>query len=129
MTKQELSQIYWLTLTINEYEQKLHDLENCGYKSVVGVSRGKSGNISNPTGNLAVKIAEYKELIKEKYIEVVERKIAAEHFISGIDDVQLRLVMRLRFIELQGWLKIARAIGSYNESTPRMMVDRFFAEK
>ena len=125
MTKHELSQLYYLTREITQYKEKLSELESRGFQTAL-TGGGRLNRISDPTGTLAVKVAEYKEMIKDKYLELVEKQIAAENYISSLEDVQLRLVMRLRFIELQSWIKIARAMGSYNEATPRRMVDRFF---
>ena len=48
-----------------------------------------------------------------------------ERFISAIPDTTTREVFTLRYLKNKSWQEIAFKIGSYNESTPRRLADRY----
>ncbi|MCI9273734.1 MAG: hypothetical protein HFE39_07240 [Clostridiales bacterium] len=50
---------------------------------------------------------------------------AAEQWMDTVDDITTRAVFKLRFLKNKSWQQIAFKIGSYDESTPRKMVDRY----
>ena len=118
--------LYFIDKEIKYLEDQLFETENrirrgCG----LGGFRS-NGSVSDITGDTAIKIMEYSDEIDKKIKELYESKFAAERYIQTIGDPILRTVLRMRFLDFYSWGKIAYKIGSYNEATPRRMVDRFF---
>ena len=70
--------------------------------------------VSDKVGDLAVEIADLEASIKflQEEIGGEEAKIVA--FISGIEDDQVRMIFRLRFIRCLTWGEVAAVIGGRN---------------
>ena len=52
-------------------------------------------------------------------------KLEIETWIANIDDSVARLVFDMRYLEGTSWRRISMSLGSYNESTARMIHDRY----
>ena len=129
MDRQELSQIYHITLEIKRYEDKIRELEQKGRSPQYSGVFSRGGRISDPTGDIALKLAEYRDFVKERHFVLLERKNAAEAWIAEIADAQTRFCMQRRFIDGMQWGSIAKAMGSCSPSMPKMIVQRFFEGK
>ena len=63
---------------------------------------------------------------KELEIAHVEQLLGRlKAFIAEIPDAKTREVFTLRYLKNKSWQEIAFKIGGHNESTPRMVVERF----
>lgn len=63
---------------------------------------------------------------KELEITHIEQLLGQlKAFIDGIPDATTREVFTLRYLKNKSWQEIAFKIGTHNESTPRMVVERF----
>ena len=63
---------------------------------------------------------------KELEIAHVEQLLGRlKAFIAEIPDATTREVFTLRYLKNKSWQEIAFKIGTHNESTPRMVVERF----
>lgn len=60
------------------------------------------------------------------HVENLLKKLKA--FIDAIPDSTTRSVFALRYLKNKSWQEIAFTMGGYNESTPRMAVDRYLKE-
>ena len=106
MTEKELSQYYYLTVEIKDIEERIT-------KFGVGVgSKGFENEISwNGRGaSIQEKYTELKSLYIEKRLDALEQYIKIEKYISNVEDSEIRLIMRMRFLDLKDWEDIGDKI-------------------
>jgi len=129
VTKKELGQLFYLEREIKFLEEQLKEIESKSTisSSIAGGATGQN-NITDKVGNIATKLADYQTLICLTIEKLYHQKNMTEKYIESLDDCQLRLILRMRFIKFYSWGKIAHAIRANGESTPRMIVERFFEE-
>lgn len=68
-------------------------------------------------------------IIESNLAYYVKKRFEIMHFIHSIADSEIRLVMRLRYLEHKTWRQIAFAIGVDGDgSTERKKLDRYLLE-
>ena len=126
MTKKELSQLYWLNREIEEEKRKLHELEaaasGCtaritGLPHVMGAY--------DKIGDLAILIAEQRDLIDLKVRQSVIEYNRLNRYIAGVEDAQMRMILSLRYVNGLYWKDVAHRMGETDESYPRRKLDIF----
>ncbi len=130
MTKNELKQVQYLNSEINMWKE---ELERCSYDSILQspslVGSGKNGNISDKTASLAVKIAEIKNIIEAKLIELQLQRERIILYINSIDDSLIRQILFLRYISGFSWCRIATETGNFNSpDNLRIMHNNFLGK-
>lgn len=106
MTEKELSQYYYLTLEIKDIEERIKKFgDGVGSK---GFDNEISGN--GKRDSIQEKYIELKSLYIEKRIDALEQYIKIEKYISNVEDSEIRLIMRLRFMDLLDWDKIGEKV-------------------
>lgn len=68
---------------------------------------------------------EYQKKLDEFMIKLLQLQNKIEDFIETLDDTVLRQIMRYRYIDGFGWVKIMHLMGYESESKARMKHDRF----
>ena len=120
MTEKELSQYYYLTLEIKDIEERIKK-----FGDGVG-SKGFDNEISG-TGkreSIQEKYMELKSLYIEKRIDALEEYIKIEKYISDVEDPEIRLIMRLRFMDLKDWDEIGAKLN-YDRTSVSKKVRRY----
>lgn len=115
MTRRELSKIYYLDKLLQSAEEELDRLESeANVKAVVNDDMPHAHNgKSDPTGDLAIKIAEQKEVVSAIIINLREQKTEVWKYIAEIqkDDFYLANIINFRCIQLKTWNDVAASIG------------------
>lgn len=93
MTESDLKSIKFLKLEIKRTDKALMDL----------IRGSKSG-------------AEYKELLTQTREKLLRQKLEIEQAIDAIDDSEIRLILKLKFVDLRSWNYVARTMH-YDRST------------
>lgn len=127
MTKKELSQLYWLNREIEEEKRKLSELEaaasGCTAK-ITGLPH--VGGVSDKIGDLAILIAEQRDLIDLKVRQSVIEYNRLNRYIAAVDDAQMRMILSLRYVNGLSWQQVAISIGDAGDgSTQRKQHDAF----
>lgn len=105
MTESDLQSIKFLKLEIKRTDKALMDL-------IRGSKRG----------------AEYKELLTQTREKLLRQKLEIEQAIDAIDDSEIRLILKLKFVDLRSWNYVARAMH-YDRSTVYKKYKRFMGDK
>jgi len=126
MTKKELGQLFYLEKEIEFLEKQIQEIESKSVISSSVVSGENKNNITDKVGEIATKLSDYRTLICITLEKLYHQRNMIEKYIETLDDSQLRLILRMRFIKFYNWGKIAHEIKAAGESTPRMMVENFF---
>jgi len=89
MNEKELDQLHVLTLEIKEQQRYLQELEDEGIcaKDLI-------------------------DAVRRNLLRSLEQRRRIEEFIEGVEDSEIRLVVRMRHVEGLSWSAIARRLGS-----------------
>lgn len=130
MTRQELSQLYYLRREIQSDKERLAKLEATASSTSPGLSgmpNGK-GNITDRTA-LAVEISMLKDLIYEKICREEQELRRLMNYISGIEDSLTRQIFTARFVDNLSWQAVAMRVGGGNTAaTVRQRCNRFLRQ-
>jgi len=126
MTIDALSRLYWLDREIRllgeQREELLSKAEKCTSK--LGGS-GKGGGYGDNSAVLA-KLADLSVRLRSMEEQCLDERGTLEDYIEKIPDPQIRLIFRLKFVEMKTWQQIAFYMGEFDESYPRRRFKRFF---
>lgn len=127
MTKEELSQIYYLNKEIRMWQKELERLECQSLlkgQQLTGMP-GISGN-GDGTGELAVKKADIRCIIEGRLKEIQLQREKIIEYINSIDDSFMRQIIFYRNVSCMSWRQVAAEIGGNNtEDGIRMLYNRF----
>jgi hypothetical protein len=108
MTEKELSRYYYLKREIKDLEDRLKEL-GVGL-SAINLDKELSSGSSEHT-SIQEKIA----IIKEKWINArlsaLEEYLKIENYIETVEEVEIRQIMRYRFLDLYDWYKIGEVLN------------------
>lgn len=90
MTEQELESIHILKLEIDRIRKVLLSLTF--------------------TGRNAKQKQDYAEFLKSNEAELIRKKIELETLISNIDDAEIRLILKLKFVDFRSWNYVAKTM-------------------
>ena len=126
MTKKELSQLYWLNREIAEEKRKLAELEVAAAGSTVKITGlPHVTGAHDKVGDLAILIAEQRDLIDLKVRQSVIEYNRLNRYINGIEDAQMRMILSLRYVNGLSWQQVAFTIGESDEQYPRRKHNNF----
>lgn len=112
MIREELNELYWLNKEIQDLQRRLKELEEntpIGTSKITGLPKGNTQ--TNQIEAYVEKVDALKRKINENMILAMEEKKKIEDFISTVDDAEMRMIIRLRNIDLMGWKEIGDALG------------------
>ncbi|MBN7773172.1 hypothetical protein [Clostridium aminobutyricum] len=126
MTKNELSQLYYLNREIEQLKIRQRELKTIAEGTTTRITGLPFGTgISDKIGNYASDLADLDTLIAISLQKCWQEIKRLNQFINTIDDSQLRQIFSLRYINGLTWQQIAFAIGESDESYPRRKHNTF----
>lgn len=128
MTVKDLKEYRFFKSEIENLEADISELKNGKTIDVV-----KASYSDFPFTEHSLKITgndnDIQNLIVKKRLKQAElrRKINdIECFVNSIQDIQVKRIIKLKYIKDYSWTKIASIMKMKGESVPRMMCKRFF---
>ena len=130
MNKQEIEQLQYIEKEITMLEEKIRKvvkektqnrLSEARYICPMLIDEKKKDEINEI-------IEDYERMITNSVKRLYEKRNIIESYIENLDDSELRMILRMRFIDIYSWQKIAHKMGKTDESTPRKRVTKFFGE-
>lgn len=115
MTKQDLNHHLALRQRLEEARELLASLEAAAgprAQQLDGMPHAQGA--SDHTGDLAAEIADAETVIESLQAEIVRSETAVAAWIGTIEDMQTRMIFRLRFIRGLTWKEVAALIGGGN---------------
>lgn len=107
MTEKELNQLHYLNIEILHLKDEITKLESQSeVKAQVLTGMPFGGKLSDPTGQKGTELSENKMLLNLALAKAEIEKNKLERFIAGIDDAEMRLIIRLRHINSLTWEEI-----------------------
>lgn len=115
MTKEDLSRHLELRKRMANALELLASLEAAAgphAQRLDGMPRSPS--VGDSTGNLAAEIADMGAVVEGLQAEVARSEAAVAAWIGTIEDLQTRMIFRLRYIRGLAWKEVAALIGGGN---------------
>jgi hypothetical protein len=103
-----LNKLYFLKIEIDEIKEEIKNLETL--KSPVISDMPHSTTISNPTEQYFIKKQKLVEKLNRKLERYIDELTRIENIIDGIEDAEIRLIARYRFIDNLKWEQIGRKV-------------------
>ena len=128
MTRDEVSQIYYLNLEINKLQRKLNELRCSGLQSpkIDGMPRAPRGR-GSPTEKKSIAEADLEVQIETLLHEVKKKQREIFEYIGSVDDSLIRMIIIFRCVDLCTWEEVARNIGGpMTADSARMAFNRHF---
>ena len=115
MTKQELSQLYYLNREIEHLKDRITELECIATSSTSRITgMPHATDISDKVGKYAAEIADLKELLDLNLKKCFYELNRLNRYIESIEDSQIRMIMTLRYVNGLSWRQIAFSVGGGN---------------
>lgn len=107
MTKKELSKYYYLSLEINDLEDRIKNLyeTSVGSSKITGMPVAHSND--SPIEKRVELIVRLTDKLKKRQKQALEEMEKIEKYISTIDDIEIRLIFSKRYLDFKDWVKIA----------------------
>lgn len=104
MTEKELSKYYNLKREVNDLEERIAEFGN-GVKSMQYKEVSVDGSRENKS--IQETKVELVSLLTEKRLSALEQYLEIERYIEDVSDVEIRNIMRYRYLDLLKWEDIA----------------------
>ena len=121
-----LNKLYWIKKEIKQIEEQIKELTVLSAVSFNGMPSGNS--VSSPVERFNERLEELTQKLAIKHAESLEEKERIEDYIETIEDVEIRVLARARFIEC----KSLKTIGKENfmdRTTVYRKLDKYIRER
>ena len=128
MTREEVSQIYYLNLEIRKLQRKLKELRGSGLQSpkIDGMPKAP-GRTGSPTERKGIDEADLELQIEALLREVKKKQREIFEYIGSVSDSLIRMIIIFRCVELCTWEEVASHIGGPTTAdSVRMAFNRHF---
>lgn len=107
MTERELSKYYYLKKEVQDLEERIKEFGS-GVKS----TQIKEVSVSSSHNRKSIEETKIEliSILTEKRISALEQYLEIERYIEDIEDVEIRNLMRYRFLDLMTWEQIAEKV-------------------
>ena len=107
MTIKELSRYHNLKVEIEQLKDSIEELETTiiGSSKITGMPINASGNNNNPTERIGIKLAKLTTKLENKKDNLIDELTKIEEFLNNVDDGEIRIIIRKRFLEGKTWNK------------------------
>ena len=128
MTIADLSKYHLIRIEMEQLDNIIKDFE----ATLLSSSKIKetilsTNNNSNPTETLALKLTQLKNELVAKKRKLTDENIKIENFLATVDDVEIRIIIRKRFLEGKTWQVIAEELNM-DRTTPYYKLNKYLGE-
>lgn len=118
MSEKELSKYYNLKREVQDLEDRIKEFGS-GVKSVP--IKEVSVSSSHSTKSIQETKVELVSRYTEKRIEALEQYLAIERYIEDVEDVEIRNIMRYRYLDLMKWEEVGEKMFQERTSVYKKM--------
>lgn len=127
MTKQELSQLYYLNREIEQLQNRIEELESKATactKVITGMPA--TPGVVDKIGQYTAEIADLKSLLDLNIKKCFYELNRLNRYIQNVEDSEMRMILSLRYINGLCWEQVAASISVYaSGESVRKAHDRF----
>lgn len=103
-----LNKLYYLKLDIENIKKEIESIPTISSPQITGMPHGT--NVNNPIESYFLKKEQLLEKLNQKIEKYTEELIRIEGIIEQIDDLEIRAIARMRFIQNMKWEDIGEQI-------------------
>lgn len=103
-----LNKLYYLKIDIENIKEEIKSLPTISSPQVTGMPHGSG--VSNPIETYFLKKEKLIEKLNQKIERYTEELVRIEDIIDRIDDVEVRAIARMRFIQNMKWEDIGEKV-------------------
>lgn len=128
MTIKELSKYHNLKVELAQLEDNIKEVEATviGASKITGMPSSKTFNNGSPTERIGIKLAKLKDKVDIKKEELLDEFNKIEQFLNTVDNNEIRIIIRKRFLEGKTWQKVADEMApSSDRTTPYYQLKKY----
>lgn len=128
MTREEVSQIYYLNREIKKLQRNLSELRGSGLQSpkIDGMPKAP-GRTGSPTERQGIAEADIEMQIERLLAAVKQKQREIFEYIGSVEDSMIRMIIIFRCVDLCTWAEVAENIGGpMTADSARMAFNRHF---
>lgn len=110
LTVKELNKIFYLDKEIKKIKNRIEELTELSASNPEN-EIGGSGEMSDSVSKFVMKKLELVELLNETLEKRIDEEIKLRKFINKIEDIEIRQIIELRFIDKMTWDDIASELS------------------
>ena len=99
-----LNKLYWIKKEIEQIEERMKELTVLSAVSFSGMPSGNA--VSSPVEKFNERLDKLKRKLAIKHAESLAEEERIESYIETIEDAEIRVLARARFIECKSWQQI-----------------------
>ena len=99
-----MNKLYYLKVDIENIKKEIDSLPTISSPQLTGMPHGSG--ISNPIVSYVIKKEELIERLNQKIAKYTEELVRIENIIDKIEDVEVRSIARMRFVQCMNWEEI-----------------------
>lgn len=122
----KLNALYWLKQEIAQIENQIKELTVLSAAAITGMPSGNG--VSSPVERFYDRLESLKEKLQRKLDQYIAEKERIEDYIENIDDAEVRVIARKRFIENKTYEVIGDEMYT-DGSTARKKLKRYLDGK
>lgn len=103
-----LNKLYYLKIDIENIKKEIDNIPTISSPQLTGVPHGSG--ISNPVVSYVIRKEELIERLNQKIARYTEELVRIENIIDTIDDPEVRVIARLRFVQCLKWEEIGEKV-------------------
>lgn len=103
-----MNRIYYLKIEIDEIKEEIESISELSSSKISGMPHGTKR--SDPTQEHLLKKQKLIDKLNKKLKKYIDELNRMEEIIDNVEDAQIRVIMRMRFIECKKWHIIERAV-------------------
>lgn len=127
VTREELSQLYFLRREIEGQKQRIRELRNT-LKSPAMSGMPKSGRVSDPVARTAELIEKQEQLLIKSVQQCLKQQNRLLEFIGSVEDSRMRQILQYRHLDGLSWVQVAHRMSVTPESV-KMAYKRFLEKE
>ena len=105
-----LNKLYYLKLDIENIKKEIESIPTISSPQITGMPHGT--NVSNPIESYFLKKEQLLEKLNQKIEKYTEELIRIEGIIDTIDDIEVKAIARMRFIQNMKWEDISKLVAN-----------------
>ena len=104
----KLNKLYFLKMEIDEIKKEISNLTEIGSPAITGMPH--SNSVSDPVSQYFMKKQRLTEKLNKKLERYIDELTRVENIIDNIEDADIRLIARLRFVDNLEWKEISKKV-------------------
>lgn len=106
---ERINKLYYIKREIEDLSEEIKNIPEISGLNMSGMPKGTS--VSDPIYNLIQKKEKLVERLNRKIEQYLDELIRIENIIDGIEDVEIRTIARMRFVQNMKWVDIGEEVN------------------